>query len=580
VQIAFLDWFVLIAYLVFVAAIGLVVGLKVKDTDHYFLGKRLFGKWLMIGQSFGVGTHAEMPVSLAGAVYNVGASGIWYQWKNLFATPFYWIMAPVFRRIRRTTIAEWTEDRYGPWMAAVYTIFALSYFTINTAGMLKGAAKVISQAAGGEVRVNQIVIAMTVIFILYSFVGGLVASAWTDFFQSFLIIVLSFMLIPQGWTAVGGAEGMRGALDAYKFSLATPQGIGPWAIAVLTINGLIGIMAQPHMVAAVGTGKDEYACRVGFLYGTFVKRFCTVGWAIVGLIAATMVAQGSFGTSALADPEDAFGFACRHLLFPGGLGLLIASILAANMSTCSAFMVDSGALFTQGFYRKYVATGRPDRHYLWIGRLSGFLITMVGVVYALLLIEKVLYSFLLTETMATFMGISILGGTVWPRANRWGAAASLVTAFAVNFLLYHYRNQRLDSWDPNVFLTALGLGVLALLAVSLLTAPEPQHEINSVFARLQTPSDSAFQKPAETASQATSQPHSSTSKISEVTPTRAAAVAGQQLILVNLLNLRRGAAGLGFFRAYRIDLMGLLVGWLLALLLVGGTWFLLQVWLR
>ena len=67
----------------------------------------------MIGQSFGVGTHAEMPVALAGAVYSVGASAIWFQLKNLFITPFYWIMAPIFRRIRRTTMAEFMSDRYG-----------------------------------------------------------------------------------------------------------------------------------------------------------------------------------------------------------------------------------------------------------------------------------------------------------------------------------------------------------------------------------------------------------------------------------------------------------------------------------
>ena len=95
-SLALADWVVLIVYLIAMAAIGIIVGLKVKDTDHYFLGKRKFSKWLMIGQSFGQGTHAEMPVSLVGAVYSVGASGIWYQWKNLFATPFYWVMAPVF----------------------------------------------------------------------------------------------------------------------------------------------------------------------------------------------------------------------------------------------------------------------------------------------------------------------------------------------------------------------------------------------------------------------------------------------------------------------------------------------------
>jgi hypothetical protein len=65
--------------------------------------------WLMMAQSFGVGTHVEMPVALAGAVSSVGASAIWFQWKNLFITPFYWLMAPIFRRIRRTTMAELVE---------------------------------------------------------------------------------------------------------------------------------------------------------------------------------------------------------------------------------------------------------------------------------------------------------------------------------------------------------------------------------------------------------------------------------------------------------------------------------------
>src|ERR1019366_8608298 len=151
IEIGAIDWVVLIGYLVAIAAIGVLVGLKVKDTANYFLGSRRFGKLLMIGQSFGTGTHADMPVSLAGAVYSVGLSGIWYQWKNLFATPFYWIIAPLFRRFRRTTTAEVMEDRYGPWMGAFYTVFALIFFTIAMASMLKGAAKVISQAAGGHV---------------------------------------------------------------------------------------------------------------------------------------------------------------------------------------------------------------------------------------------------------------------------------------------------------------------------------------------------------------------------------------------------------------------------------------------
>lgn len=433
---------------------------------------------------------------------------------------------------------------------AIYTIFALCFLTIGTASMLKGAAKVIAQTTGGQVPVNGIVVAMTAVFILYSFVGGLVSTALTNFLQGFLIIALSFMLIPLGWDTVGGMEGLRRTLGVEMFSLATPSGIGVWFIATLTLNGLIGIVAQPHLMAAVGTGKDENDCRAGFLYGTFVKRFCTLGWAMVGLIVAALIARGSFGVRALADPEDAFGFACRHLLFPGGAGLLIACVLAANMAGCSAFMVDSGALFTNNLYRKHLVRSRPDNHYLWVGRLSGMTITFLGVAYAVFLIKRVLYSFLLTETMATYVGISILGGVFWRRANRWGAMSSLIAAMAANFALYHARGQRLDHWDPGVFLIALLTGVVALVAGSLLTPPEPQASLKSFYDRLETPTAG----PAETA-----------------------AKYGRQLILVHLFHLRRGAGGMGFLRAYRTDLKGFAIGWIIALALFLGAWLLFRV---
>jgi Na+/proline symporter len=171
--------------------------------------------------------------------------------------------------------------------------------------------------------------------------------------------------------------------------------------------------------------------------------------------------------------------------------------------------------------------------------------TMVGVVYAVFLIDRVLYTFLLTETLATFVGISVLGGVVWPRANRWGAYASLSSALAANFLLYHLTGQRLDHWDPNVFLAAVVIGVAALVAVSLLTAPEPAERIDSFFERLQTPSD-------------------------------AGATAEAPLLIVNVLRLRRAAAGRGW-RIFREDLGGLAVGCLLVVALVVATALLLRM---
>jgi len=370
---------------------------------------------------------------------------------------------------------------------------------------------------------------------------------------------------------------MKASLEPYKFSLAAPQGITVWFILMLTVNGLIGIMVQPHQLAAVGTGKNEKACRDGMAYGNFIKRFCTIGWAFVGLIAAAMVAQNVVPGAVLRDPEDAFGFACHHLLFPGALGLLIASVLAANMSTCSAFMVDSGALFTQGFYRRYLAPGREDRHYLWVGRFSGFGITMLGVLYALFLIEKVLYTFLLSETMATYMGISLMGGLVWRRANRWGAMASVITAFAVNFTLYHLRGLRLDYWDPNVFLYSLLAGIGTLVAVSLLTTPEPGEKIRDFFVRMDVSTDHSQQLVENNPSHGKEHELAAISDAEHKALARKTVESGDQLLLINLGHLLKSTWGVGFLQAYRSDLIGLIVSWGVVALLVGIAWALLQL---
>lgn len=575
-QISALDWLVIIGYFAVLAAIGIIASLRVKDTDQYFMGKRCFGKLLMIAQSFGVGTHADMPVSLTGAVYTSGFSAIWYQWKNLMATPFYWIIAPVFRRVRHATTAEMMEDRYGPGMAGFYILFAFVFFTINIASILKGAAKVLNEVLGGRLGANHIVLGLSAIFILYSLIGGLVASAWSDFVQGSLIISLSFMLIPLGWGLVGGLDGMKQTLPAYSFTLATPKEIGPWYILMLTINGLIGIMAQPHMIAAVGTGKDERACRVGFFHGTYIKRLCTVGWAIVGLMVAVMVARGMFGTHVLPDPEDAFGFACRQLLSPGLRGLLIASVMGASLASCAALMVDSGALFTQGIYRQRLVRARSDRHYLWVGRASGLAAVLIAVFYALFFIRRVLYSFLLTETMATFVGISIVTGIVWERANRRGAAASLLAAFCTNFFLYHAKHERLDYWDPNIFLAALAAGIFSLVLVSLWTRPEPKSRVNHFMVQLQTSTDMAPQPSMLFAASALDQQNKS-NPVATVDPNLWAAENGRQLLLVNLLHLRRGTRGVRFFKAYGEDIRGLLIGFVLSVGLIFGVWLFLHM---
>lgn len=467
-----LDWLVLGGYFIGITMFGLWIARKIKTSGAYFLGERKLPWWIMIGQSFGTGTHAENPVAQTGSTFHLGFATIWYQWKNMLITPFYWLFAPWYRRSERTTISGIIEDRYGRKLALAYTVFAISFFVFNQGAMLKGAGKVISVATGGElISPNGVVVAMTVSFILYSVFGGLVAAAYTDFIQGFLIISLSFMLIPMGLKVIGGFEGLRMLLSPDNVANYAAQmkaahagetmmipggdvgtsgffalysevsGMSLFVILMLALNGVIGITAMPHMLTMCATGRTERSGRMGQTYGSLVKRLCTIGWAFTGLIAAAMVIkEGIF----LPDSEHAFGYACLRLLGPGFVGLLVASVLAANMSTCSNFMVNTGALFTENVYKNYFRPNAHDKEILVMGRLSGLSLTLLGVLFALY-VDQVLDAFLFTETISALMGIMFVSGFLWRGANRIGAWGSTI----VSFVVYYALNYLMTCQGPN-----------------------------------------------------------------------------------------------------------------------------------
>jgi len=659
-----LDWVVLISYFVGITAFGLWVARKIRTSAGYFLGERRFKWWIMLGQSFSTGTNAENPVAQTGATFRGGFATIWYQWKNMLITPFYWLMAPWYRRSERTTVGEIIEDRYCRWLGLLYTVFAIAFFVFNQGAMLKGAGKVIAIATGGQViSPNGVVALMSITFILFSFFGGLRACAYTDFVQGFLIIVLSFMLIPFGLAAVGGFSGMRETLAtpnvrAYaqrasqqadrqiqeeraklaalsarsaaaggtdprlQSELADQEaqvrqmeahpavvpgegkgtggffeiynensGIDAFTLLMLTLNGFVGITAMPHILTMNASGNNERSGRIGQTYGSFTKRFCTIGWALTGLIvAAVVIKDGAF----LRDPEETFGYASRELLCPGLTGLLVACILAANVSTCSTFMVNAGALFTRNIYREYVNRTPSDRQLLIMGRLSGLGLTGLGILFALY-VQNILDAFMFTETIAAYMGIMFLGGLLWKRANRWGALAGVslayLTAYALNYLMScrpaggsgHYATlahawgdltaavsdgtawtflaggqlKLVYRWTAGPFGWAMLAGFAAFVIVSLLTRREDPQQIERFFDNQRRTTDEE------------SLPEGQLKPL--------ASERGQELILLDAPGWFTRRRWQGFFRRYREDVVGFALAWVAVGALLAIAWAVMQI---
>jgi len=418
-----IDVIVVAVYLVGIALLGIVQIVRIKTSGDYFTGGRRFNKFLMVMHSLGTGTHADDPVGVTGAVYERGLSGIWYTYIYLFITPFYWIIAPFFRRSRFITTADFFDARFGRGLGTLYTIMGIVAFSVNTGTLLKGTGTISTAVTGGAVPEWAAIVSMTVIFVAYGLAGGLTATVITEGVQGLLIIVMSLLLVPFGLRFIGGASGLHHLVPANKFSLAAPVEMTiPW-IMVSSLIALIGIVAQPHVMEICSTGRTEFEGRVGFTYGNFIKRFCAMGWAFTGLIIIAMVAGGQI--AGLPAREHAFGVAISHLLPTGATGLMFAAILAAQMSTLSAFMVAGSALFSRNLYLRLLRPSATDRQILSVGRWSGLIVVAAGLAFSFV-VGSVAEALTIFWAVNTLTGLLVWSGVLWRRANAAGAWASFI----------------------------------------------------------------------------------------------------------------------------------------------------------
>ncbi|MHC4942117.1 MAG: sodium:solute symporter family protein [Planctomycetota bacterium] len=497
------NWAVIAAYLVLITVIGVWALRRVKDAPSFFISDRKFGKVLMMFYTFGTGTHSDQAVSVAAKTYRAGASGIWYQWLWLFATPFYWVLAPLFRRMRSVTTADYFLVRYGRSVALLFAIIGMLQLMVNIGVMLKGSSEMISAVSGGAIAPGLAILGMAVLFTLYGLAGGLNAAILTDFVQGLLTIVLSFLILPFALDAVGGIAGLRATVnDPVMFEIVAPGEITAFYIFIISLNGLIGWVTQPHNLSLCAAGRTEMEGRVGVVVGILVKRVCTIAWVLTGLCAVGLY-LGREGMEA----DHVFGLMARDLLpaiAPGLVGLFIASMLAAVMSSCDAFMITASALFTENIYRPHLAPGRSEKHYIGVGRIVAAVVVMGGIFFSTQFASVVDGLEIFWKVMA-MMGIPFWAGLFWRRATGAGAWASTLAAFVV--LLFTSRID-LIGWDFNAsmayllpefmcFEGALSLpwqmilylaaGFIACIMVSLFTRPENPARLDRFYTCLRTP---------------------------------------------------------------------------------------------
>jgi SSS family solute:Na+ symporter len=350
------DIVVIVAYLAIVVVVGMRAA-AAKTEEGFLLAGRRLGKFFQFFLNFGNACDANGAVSTASVVYQQGISGIWISFQTVFMNPYYWFMATWFRRARLVTTGDLFEDRFdSKALASFYAVYQIGVAIVLIGfGNFVG-YKVTSAMLGLDFGPLPFYLLYTAVVAVYIVSGGLAAAAANQALQGTLIVVFSCLLIPSGLIATGGWHGLARSIPSGMLELfggTTRSQFTGWAVTAVVLVSLIQMHSVLSQMTILGAARNEFAARFGMTSGTYAKRLMIVLWAFVGLIAIALFN----GPGRLPDPDTVWGATSRLLLGPGVRGLMVAGILAADMSSLAAQTVTVAGLFVRNLY----GHSNPDR---------------------------------------------------------------------------------------------------------------------------------------------------------------------------------------------------------------------------
>lgn len=439
-----LDWLMVLLYGGFMFAIAIRFYLRIRDCGGFFVGSRKMGKLSMMAASFAGGTNASHPMAVAAATFQQGLSGAWLSLTWILITPFFWMFPPAVRRLRIVTTVDIVKMRFGSTMASFFKLISLLVVPVGMGLGIKSGAIVLEVMSGGAVSGMSAIAIIVIPTMIYTVLGGVIAAYVTDIYQGLLIVLLSFLLIPFAIMKAGGFEALNQNISSEMMSLFSGNtgDFGFWWIFWFAI----GIMFAATVSSAGGAAaaRDEYTARMK-VWGYLIKRFCTLGWAWAGILGIALYATHPMLNSDSgmpgASPDNVFALLSGELLPVGLRGIMVASIIAAVMSSLDASSIYFSSLAVSNVYQEHLVRSASPIHYLRVARLF----CVVGLALGWWVaagIEDLVHFATISEPINGVIGMSIFVALVWRRVTAKGAIASVL----VSVPLYLAVSQ--PTWGP------------------------------------------------------------------------------------------------------------------------------------
>ena len=478
--ISIIDWMILFFYFAFIMWRGIGYAKKHETAEDYFLASRSL-TWPLIGLSlYASNISSSSLIGMAASGYETGFSVFSYEWMAAVVLIIFAIFfLPFYLRSKIYTLQEFLEKRFDARSRTYFSaLTVITNIGVDTAATLYAGALVV-QLIFPSVELWQTILILAILSGLYTIAGGLKAVVYTDAIQAVLLILGSVLLTVLAFLKIGSWEAVKAVTPAQHFHIIQPHtdAFLPWPglISGVFLLGFYFWATNQFIVQRALGAKNLRHGQWGSLFAGFLK---------VSTPLFIMIMPGLMARVLYPDIEKAnyvFPMLMFDLLPKGLLGLVLAGLIAAMMSSIDSALNSASTLVTMDFVRKL----RPQTtsvQLMWTGRTVTFVFMLAAAAWAPQ-IDKfpTLWQYLQSALsyIAPPIAALFIIGVFWKRANANGALAGIVLGIVSAAFFLGFSS---SEWMPEIhflYVAAIifSLSCLAVFAVSLLTPPPPENKV-------------------------------------------------------------------------------------------------------
>ncbi len=423
---------IIVLYFALTVAIG-IYSMKKSKTSDAFHGAAM-GIFAIVAASAGewLGGTATTGVSEYG--FDYGLSGAWYTISNGIGVMFLALLfAKLFRSLNSVTVPGIIEKFFGVKARTVSSILLTIVMLAVGLSQMIAAGKLGESLLGFNFSATVLVFA--VIFIVYTLAGGMNAVASTNKLHLFVMYGGVILAIIFALSRVDGWRGFTDGINAVaavegKKSYFNMFSIGGTKVSSWIIASLLGACTAQAGIQPILAAKDVPTAKKACIITAFVAAPFGIFTALLGMVAKVMSSNGTL-LNTVGENVTSGKLALPTLMMnlpPVVGGLVLASILAAILSTVSPIILSSGTMVTKDIYQRVLRPGASDAQVLKISRITTAISGVICALGAIALVEAqaVLDIVYAAYSLRGALFIVVLLGIYWKRASEKGACWSMV----------------------------------------------------------------------------------------------------------------------------------------------------------